>query len=149
MVQTLRLTVVTGPHKGRKFCFCGPTRCLVGRADECFVQLCGTDRDWLISRQHCQLIVEPPVLVVSDLGSTNGTFLNGKRVSLETVDLGPATSPQEACERIYETTFLTIGGTTFQVELVECPPPGIADPGQPSPWQGGLTAIRDCPIACK
>jgi pSer/pThr/pTyr-binding forkhead associated (FHA) protein len=34
----------------------------------------------LVSRLHCQLIATEDTLQVRDLGSTNGTFVNGKRV---------------------------------------------------------------------
>ena len=34
----------------------------------------------LVSRLHCQLLATDDALQVCDLGSTNGTFVNGKRV---------------------------------------------------------------------
>lgn len=34
----------------------------------------------LVSRLHCQLTATADALHVKDLGSTNGTFVNGKRV---------------------------------------------------------------------
>jgi len=34
----------------------------------------------LVSRLHCQLTATAETLSVKDLGSTNGTFVNGKRV---------------------------------------------------------------------
>ena len=34
----------------------------------------------LVSRLHCRLTATPDALQVEDLGSTNGTFVNGKRV---------------------------------------------------------------------
>ena len=34
----------------------------------------------LVSRLHCQLTATSDALEVKDLGSTNGTFVNGKRV---------------------------------------------------------------------
>ena len=35
----------------------------------------------LVSRLHCQLTATDDSVQVKDLGSTNGTFVNGKRVS--------------------------------------------------------------------
>jgi len=35
----------------------------------------------LVSRLHCQFSATADTLQVKDLGSTNGTFLNGKRVT--------------------------------------------------------------------
>ena len=34
----------------------------------------------LVSRLHCQLTATADALQVKDLGSTNGTFVNGKRI---------------------------------------------------------------------
>ena len=35
----------------------------------------------LVSRLHCQLTATADALQVKDLGSTNGTFVNGKRIT--------------------------------------------------------------------
>ena len=35
----------------------------------------------LVSRLHCQLTATEDALQVKDLGSTNGTFVNGKRIT--------------------------------------------------------------------
>ncbi len=33
-----------------------------------------------VSKQHCQILVEPDRVVVEDLGSANGTFVNDRRI---------------------------------------------------------------------
>jgi pSer/pThr/pTyr-binding forkhead associated (FHA) protein len=49
---------------------------MVGRHPECDVRL-----DSLrVSRRHCILTAEGGEVVVRDLGSTNGTWINGRRV---------------------------------------------------------------------
>src|SRR5947209_3359776 len=65
---------------------------VVGRGPECHIR----PNSELISRQHCLLRVRGAVLVVRDLGSTNGTLVNGKRLRDEcaladgdTIQLGP------------------------------------------------------------
>jgi pSer/pThr/pTyr-binding forkhead associated (FHA) protein len=65
---------------------------VVGRGPECHVR----PNSELISRQHCMLLVSGQALRVRDLGSTNGTLVNGKRVIDEcalgngdTLQLGP------------------------------------------------------------
>jgi FhaA, N-terminal domain/FHA domain len=53
-------------------------RVVVGRSRECDVRV----DDGNVSRRHCELVQEGPTAwVVSDLGSTNGTEVNGRRVS--------------------------------------------------------------------
>jgi len=41
-----------------------------------------------ISRRHCQLNHDKGVLKIRDLGSRNGTYLNGKRISEAVVQAG-------------------------------------------------------------
>jgi pSer/pThr/pTyr-binding forkhead associated (FHA) protein len=149
MATVLRLTVLTGPHKNEKFCFCGLARCLIGRAEDCFVRLAGTPRDTLISRHHCQLILEPPVLTLNDLASSNGTFINGTRVNSVELPLTSAATWQslDADSILSQGNLLTTGGTTFKVDLVECPPRDKAATVKPL-WEEGEAAKRGCPIPC-
>ena len=142
MATAVRLTVLTGPHKTRTFCFCGPNRCQVGRALDCFVQLSGTERDLLISRHHCQLDIDPPFIQVQDLGSINGTYLNAKEVEPSLKELS-----EKAGSGIEHGDLLTIGGTTFRVDILDCPHTGNNPEGKPV-WEAGKTAKKDCLLPC-
>jgi pSer/pThr/pTyr-binding forkhead associated (FHA) protein len=84
------LTVTAGSHRGQQFAFRGPTSCVVGRSSDCSLRLAGGLEDWLVSRRHCQLDVDEPGVRVLDLGSLNGTFINGRRL--------PGSSPRMLCE---------------------------------------------------
>jgi len=46
----------------------------------------------LVSRLHCQLTATADSLQVKDLGSTNGTFVNGKRVKAAELKVGDTLS---------------------------------------------------------
>jgi pSer/pThr/pTyr-binding forkhead associated (FHA) protein len=50
--------------------------CLIGRGDECQVRT----NSPLVSRQHCLVHVTKDNAILRDLGSTNGTLVNGKRI---------------------------------------------------------------------
>ena len=65
---------VSGQGFGRSYPLLGPT--VVGRAPECVLRL---DESGL-SRQHARLVPTADGMQVEDLGSTNGTFINGKRI---------------------------------------------------------------------
>ena len=65
---------VSGEGFGRSYPLLGPT--LVGRAPECNLQLAANG----LSRQHARLVMTREGVQVEDLGSTNGSFINGKRV---------------------------------------------------------------------
>jgi pSer/pThr/pTyr-binding forkhead associated (FHA) protein len=68
------LRCVSGQGFGRSYPLIGPT--VVGRAPECALRL---DESGL-SRQHARLVPTGDGVQVEDLGSTNGSFINGKRV---------------------------------------------------------------------
>lgn len=50
---------------------------VIGRRQDCQLRIPTKD----VSRQHCVLIIDDTSLVAKDLGSSNGTFVNGKRIA--------------------------------------------------------------------
>ena len=71
------LRVLAGPYTGREFTFDQHDTFLIGRADTAHLYL---PEDKFFSRHHCLLEIAPPRCFLRDLGSTNGTFVNGQRV---------------------------------------------------------------------
>jgi pSer/pThr/pTyr-binding forkhead associated (FHA) protein len=71
------LRVLAGPYSGREFSFDQHDTFLIGRADTAHLYL---PEDRFFSRHHCLLEIAPPRCFLRDLGSTNGTFVNGQRV---------------------------------------------------------------------
>lgn len=74
----VNLRVLAGPYKGQVFPFDQHDTFLIGRTND--AHLCLPD-DRFFSRHHCLLEIDPPQCFLRDLGSTNGTFVNGQRVS--------------------------------------------------------------------
>ncbi|MFH1303860.1 MAG: FHA domain-containing protein [Planctomycetota bacterium] len=50
---------------------------LVGRASDCDLKL----KSDLVSRYHCKIFLTDSVALVHDLGSSNGTFIDGKKLT--------------------------------------------------------------------
>lgn len=73
----VNLKVIAGPYKGRIFSFTQHDSFLIGRSPDAHLCL---SNDRYFSRNHCLLEMNPPHSYLRDLGSTNGTFLNGNRV---------------------------------------------------------------------
>lgn len=65
---------VSGPAFGKTYPI--PTAQVIGRSDECNIAIAADE----ISRRHCQVKPVKDGLAVEDLGSANGTFINGQRV---------------------------------------------------------------------
>lgn len=150
MAETLRLTVLTGAHKGRRFCFRGPTHCMVGRADDCFVRFTGNERDQCISRHHCQLYFDPPCVRVQDLDSLNGTFVNGRKIGQDEAAKDQAALFQggSPITAIRHGDIITIGGSSFQVDMVDCPPDLPETSAHDPQWMPGEVAKNDCRLPC-
>ncbi len=74
----VNLKVTAGPYKGRIFSFTQHDSFLIGRNPD--AHLCLPD-DRYFSRNHCLLEINPPHSHVRDLRSTNGTFVNGQRIT--------------------------------------------------------------------
>ena len=63
------------------YVFDEPKTCVIGRADNCDIQLSGDVSFANVSRHHCELDIDPPSVRIRDLGSRNGTWLNGRRLN--------------------------------------------------------------------
>ncbi|QDU39455.1 ABC transporter ATP-binding/permease protein [Maioricimonas rarisocia] len=74
------LIVDSGKHKGRKLKI-SRDNAIVGRDEEAAIRIASQE----VSRRHCVLIPTPDGLVVRDLESSNGTFVNGAPILRDTI----------------------------------------------------------------
>jgi eukaryotic-like serine/threonine-protein kinase len=74
---SIRLTVRHTSAPASTHVFTERTTALIGRARDCDPRV---DVDKEISRHHCLFDINPPGLRVRDLGSMNGTFVNGEQI---------------------------------------------------------------------
>jgi len=74
------LVVRQGPQIGLQFSITAG-RVILGREETCDIIL----QDAEVSRRHCQISWEGNAYVIRDIGSTNGTFVNGSQVTLPRV----------------------------------------------------------------
>jgi diguanylate cyclase (GGDEF)-like protein len=77
--HTSAMVVIYGEDLGRKYELERPTT-VIGRSSSCDVQV---DQD-SVSRNHAKIELEEQRAVVSDMGSTNGTFVNDEAVERPT-----------------------------------------------------------------
>src|SRR5882762_7756788 len=109
----VNLRVLAGPYEGRVFCFTQPDTFLIGRSKD--AHLCLTD-DRFFSRHHCLLEITPPHCFLRDLDSTNGTFVNGQRVTEAFLQNGAQIQGGE--------TVLLVEVSTREATAVAGAPPG-------------------------
>jgi pSer/pThr/pTyr-binding forkhead associated (FHA) protein len=77
-----RLRVVAGPDRGQEFGL-DKHRCVIGRRNADVVL-----HDPRVSRQHAIIEIYKDRILLKDLGSSNGTQVNGRRVEVEMLAAG-------------------------------------------------------------
>jgi len=77
--MVVKLVVASGKSAGRTIAV-KRTRFLIGRAEECDIRPLSDE----VSRRHCAIVVGPEAVSVEDLGSRNGTYVNGERIKERT-----------------------------------------------------------------
>ena len=70
--------ITKGSWKNSKFYFDEKGSRIIGRSNQCNFSL--PDDYTGVSSQHCRLDIDPPVVIVNDLNSTNGTYLNDTKI---------------------------------------------------------------------
>jgi pSer/pThr/pTyr-binding forkhead associated (FHA) protein len=115
------LTGLAGREAGRAFIVSGRASCTLGRSRRCTVRL---QNDPTVSRQHCLLECDGGVLRVQDLGSKNGTYLNGENIGQRAVrdeEESDDTLVSGPPRVVRSGDYLSIGHNAFLVEIgVDC-----------------------------
>jgi pSer/pThr/pTyr-binding forkhead associated (FHA) protein len=73
-----KLKVARGSNAGKVFDISVP-QFVIGRATGCHLR----PQSDAISRQHCAIFLRPDHVAIKDLGSRNGTILNGEKITAE------------------------------------------------------------------
>lgn len=116
-----RLIVVAGPDIGIEWSF-KKAEITIGRAAENDIDF----TDIAVSRSHARVVREGETFFLTDLGTDNGTFLNGVRIEHEALSSGDE---------------IIIGARTMRfVELNEAPPTAAAHPIIESPGNAEVSA---------
>lgn len=99
----LELTLLNGDSKGKRFAIEAKEICSIGRGLSCTI--CMNDK--LFSKHHADVGYEDGKLVIADMDSVNGTFVNGQKISRKILNEGDS---------------ITIGMNVFRVA-----PVGLSD----------------------
>lgn len=71
----VKLRVLSGSHEGKEIVV-GSNQFLIGRSDVCQLR----PKSESVSRKHCVMVVRDGRVLIQDLKSRNGTFINDKRL---------------------------------------------------------------------
>jgi len=103
-----QLEVIAGPDKGRSFPLDEGQVFQIGRGPSTHTKL----SDRCVSRQHCQLKVENSMVVLSDLGSSTGTRVNGIKI--------------EQPQRLLPGDVITMGTSELRLDMLDVHQEGTA-----------------------
>ncbi|MHC9538505.1 MAG: protein kinase [Vulcanimicrobiota bacterium] len=142
------LSVVAGPMTGQERVFDEPDLFLVGRNEACHYNLQG---DPFLSRNHFLLEISPPDIALRDLGSMNGTYINGTKFGgrIEGESQDEAKKRQQSIT-LNEGDLIKVGKTEIKVKIeqpVACTECGkeIADEEKKaSEFTGGTYLCQQC-----
>jgi pSer/pThr/pTyr-binding forkhead associated (FHA) protein len=82
--MAVRLTLVLSGRTVERFEFDDFTRLKVGRSEDCEVRIDNLG----VSRHHCEIVKQGEFVVLRDLQSNNGTFVNGSKVDVHNLNPG-------------------------------------------------------------
>jgi hypothetical protein len=149
MPGKVTLRVTAGPLSGRSFEFAAHDTFLFGRSPDCHAEL--AESDTTASRHHFLLEVSPPLARLRDLGSLNGTHVNGVRYGGrrrgQPVDARPA---GQAEIDLQDGDHIRVGHTEFHVAVdapADCCECGTAIPPAErfaSAWVAGTFLCAAC-----
>ena len=142
------LHVVAGPQTGRDFTFDQHDTFMIGRSED--AQFC-LPQDRYFSRHHCLLEIAPPQAFLRDLGSTNGTFVNGMRVETAHLKSGDRIQGGETVLEVevstgleeFESTEKNLAGSQPSIVRVNCLNCSIPASVEASHPEAELTYICD------
>jgi pSer/pThr/pTyr-binding forkhead associated (FHA) protein len=120
MHSAIKLKMTAGAFPGKEFEFADRTVCTIGRADDCYLRLPSGGANMTVSRRHCAIDIDLPAIRVRDLGSRNGTYVNGlligRREPGDLIDDATMVELPECHLRAGDE--LRLGNTVLRVEVV-------------------------------
>jgi pSer/pThr/pTyr-binding forkhead associated (FHA) protein len=127
MFDHVILSGIEGGLTGQKFVLENETSYILGRSPDCSIRIPATS--YLVSRRHCRISVSARSVHIQDLGSLNGTYVNGEKIGQR----GKSRSFEEALQEqhaeypLWDGDILRIGNNIFQVEFAPPPPCAAAE----------------------
>ena len=116
-MNEIKLVIKNGRFAGKEYTLADGQLCLVGRAEDCDLRVPSNLEYRAVSRHHCLLDIDLPRVRVRDLGSRNGTFLNGRRVQPAAVPAPEGPAPFDPRFALEDGDVLNLGGTIFRVVI--------------------------------
>src|SRR5271166_4006740 len=120
----VQLIVVRGKPEGKVIPLVGP-KFKIGRGETCHLR----PNSEQVSREHAEFTIESSAVIVRDLGSRNGTLVNGKALTTE------------AC-KLKDRDLVQVGPLTFAVSIQDAPKAAAKPPTAPQVDPAAAVAVN-------
>lgn len=132
------LRFISGKYQGNEYPLKKGEEVVIGRGSDIAITLV----EDMISRRHARIIVEDDYIVLEDLGSTNGSFVNGERVRKVRIKEGDRILLGTSIIKLVSSEGDNFPDATPSQAAMK--PPGLPAPGLPSP---GLSKAVPPPLS--
>ncbi|MEE9435846.1 MAG: FHA domain-containing serine/threonine-protein kinase [Candidatus Adiutricales bacterium] len=121
MASGVALLVRRGEIKGKIGPFSQPARCVVGRGSDCDAKVPDEPDYQTVSRRHLLFDINPPHIHVQDLGSLNGTYVNGVNIGRRPAGQTPGQGPDQAfpAHKLNDGDEIRLGSVAVTVRVIE------------------------------
>ena len=134
-----RFVMRSGPSVGKTYSLEAP-EISIGRDSTNTVALSDAE----VSRRHARMELRGSAYVIQDLGSTNGTFVNGTRISgIQVLNPGDTVALGEGIVLVYE----TVADMDATVMASKSSQTAVAKPATPAPFVPPAPVIPPAPVA--
>ena len=155
MTAQFQFVMRSGPTPGKVFLLEGP-EIIIGRENTCTIMI----NDIEVSRKHARLVWKSIGYVLEDLGSTNGTFIKGKRLIAPSIlQGGECVTLAENIILVYESaldpddTLLSTSASAFNQAIADAQPISevsdpetSSDPSQPDSTPDTISPSQPAPF---
>jgi len=124
--MSLQFLIIAGPDSGKTMQLHGGEPLVMGRGTQAYFQL----TDGRVSRSHCEIALENDKAVVTCMGGSGGTKVNGKTVKRHAMKLGDVLELGDTKMR------LQVGDMPLEVAQAVAARAGAAPAADPSKLQG-------------
>ncbi len=126
------LRFISGKYQGNEYPLKKGEEVVIGRGTDIAITLV----EDMISRRHARIVVEDDYIILEDLGSTNGSFVNGERVRKVRIKEGDRILLGTSIIKLVSAegdNFPDTPSSASQAALPAAKAPGLPAPGLPAP----------------
>ncbi len=135
----LALRFISGKYQGGEFPLLANKELVIGRSSDLDMVL----MEDMVSRKHAKISTAAGMVSIMDLGSTNGTFVNGEKIKKHRLKEGDRVLIGTSIIKVISQSESSVDASTFDIAQVKSILQDVAQQQQSATMQG---TIREVPL---